>query len=189
MDNNLNEKVVVQRTSTLTTQKRFFRYGVYYAFSWLIDYVVYNLVFQHYGFQAIPWMVLSTFVIDLGTLVIYLHYGIDFFDVNGIRDEAASIAESKPKNIFERKKKWIYGLATKATNSWVTAILLSTMFNPFMIVIIMKQGQVTKNSITKRDWKVFFVTFVTGNLYWAAVIAGLFGVIFYAIESFFGINL
>lgn len=213
MDNNLNDEVVVQRTSTLSTKKRFFRYGVYYAFSLVIDYLIYNLAFQHYGFPAIPWMILSVLVIDLSTLLVYLHKGIDFFDINGLKDDLRLVAASEPKNIFQRIKKRICTMALRISQTdnqhsvqnnkilkwlskfgrsskvWVSAALLSIYFNPFMVTIIMRDGPITKNSLTKKDWKIFWLTFVTGNLYWAAFITGVFGTIFYVLEKLFNFTI
>ncbi len=86
------------------------------------------------------------------------------------------------------KKDWlgiemIKGLKERDPKSWlgrVTArllrmgdpaamVILSVRFDPFITTAYMRHGSHKFNGLSKRDWRIFFISLLIANAYWAFV--------------------
>ena len=49
-------------------------------------------------------------------------------------------------------------------------IALSLKFDPFIAIIYLRKGANNYDGLTKREWKIFLISWVIGNLYWSSVV-------------------
>jgi hypothetical protein len=57
-----------------------------------------------------------------------------------------------------------------AKRNWAAVIVLSIKFDPFVTTAFMREGQFSK--LLPKDWRVFWTSWVIGNVYWTFLCAG-----------------
>jgi hypothetical protein len=137
--------------------------SAYSIFAWFYDYPLYMFVI---GYLGPIWggitMTLLTIPVDLLSLRLYDWSKKDWLALEYLR----SHREYSGAN---RIKKLIKLLLTK-TPKLVQATVLSIKFNAFIITALLREGADNKLQLSRRDWVLFWWSFLVSQLYWVLVI-------------------
>ena len=176
----------------MTDRKIFETFGRWLGFlgigiygNWLKDYafdfVLYPFVIAKYGILwGAPVMTMMSFLVCYATILFYDKTKKDWLGIETLKAIKDFSPKSIPKNIMG-------GLLTKITNgfgeftAWilkksdlVVMTALSIQFDPFITVAYMRHGSHQYNGLSKRDWKIFLISLLIGNIYWTmAVFTGI----------------
>lgn len=147
-------------------------FSSYTIFAWLYDFPLYALVIWHLG----PlWgglaMTALTIPVDLYCLRLYDWSQKDWLAIEFIKSQKGY----RGTNIFRLFARFVL----TRTPIPVQILLLSVKFNAFIITALLREGDHQFNGLSSRDWRIFWFSFLTSQLYWIAVVAtGIEGVQF-----------
>ncbi len=157
--------------------KRFFQWitgiSIYGLFNLLFDVVVYSFVIWQLG---IVWggliMAIPSFLLDWYSVKFYDEFEKDFLAM----EEIKSLRDYEGKNLIKRLTK----LILRRTPLFVQFIFFSLKFNPFITTIMMRKSAFEAKGMSRRDCKIFVISFTIGQIYWIFLIAGgVQGIIFF----------
>lgn len=138
---------------------------IYTTLSWIYDYPIYTLVIWYFGIlKGGLIMALFSIPLDLLTLRFYDWSKEDWFAIEYIK----SMREYSGKNPF---KKFI-GYILRSTSLPVQVIVLSIKFNSFVVTTLLREGAYKYRGFSRRDWCIFWSSFVVTQTYWIFIIGG-----------------
>lgn len=106
-------------------------------------------------------MISLAFLSDIITIFFYDRTKKDWFGIEIAKDIQDSISSKSVAAVL----KW-----TRNSGDLVTAVALSFLIDPLLIMLYMRHGSNQYNWISKRDWKIFLTATVVGNVYWATLV-------------------
>lgn len=130
------------------------------------DFIIYPMVIAYFGLvkgAAIMWVL--SFLLCYGTILFYNWSKTDWLGIEMVK-ETLDVEHS---SLFVR-------LLAKANHygKWAVLIFLSITTDPFICVIYMRRSSHGYHHMNKRDWTVFWLSFIISNLWWTfAVFTGL----------------
>ena len=144
----------------------FFGYTGNFLIVVVFEYVLYPWVIYNLGKEiGVPVMWFLSFLICWFTLIFYDWAKKDWLGIEAIKE----VKEYEGKNIFGR----IFAYAMNK-GEIPALIALSVKFDPFIAVVYLRKGANNYNGLTKREWKIFLISWVVGNVYWSiAVLTGI----------------
>jgi hypothetical protein len=130
------------------------------------DFVLYPGVMGRFGTlrgATIMWVL--SFLVCYVTILFYDWAKQDWLGIETLkelRDEEASWSLRK-----------VLSWATKK-GDWLVLVVVSIWKDPFICTAYMRRGAHQYGGLTKRDWRIFLISLVIGNLWWTtAVFTGL----------------
>lgn len=138
--------------------------STYSLFSWLFDYPVYTFIIWIFGpICGGLIMIALSFLVDF--------YAIRFYDWSKNDWLALEYFKSLRDYNGANKYKKFTGYLLSKTSLWVQIVILSLKFNPFIVTLLLRDGAHQYNGLSRRDWRIFWGSFLITQAYWIAVIA------------------
>jgi hypothetical protein len=135
----------------------------YSVLNWLYDYPLYSLVLWYGG---VVWgglfMALLSIPVDLVTLKFYDWSQQDWFAIEYLK----AMKEYRGRNLLKRGLRGVFC----GTPKWLQVIVLSIKFNAFAVTTLLRKGAYQYQGLTRSDWKVFWCSYLVGQVYWIFVI-------------------
>lgn len=145
--------------------------------TWCFDFLLYPFVIARSG------IIYGGFIMTfLSFIICYL--SILFYD--GTKKDWLGIETIKSVEEFQPKKLpsfFLYRYATQIFNligftlaflmkksDLLLMIVLSIKFDPFITVLHIRHGSHQYNGLSARDWKVFLISLLIGNIYWTLAV-------------------
>jgi hypothetical protein len=166
--------IVANQDLTTRSVSWVFGFGAYSTFAWLYDYPLYGFVIWQLGpiFGGVA-MTLLTIPVDLYSLRLYDWSQRDWLAIEYLKSHERYQGRN-PLRKFCR-----YVLVETPTS--VKVIALSVKFNAFITTALLRKGAFEFNGLTRRDWGIFWLSFVATQVYWIVVVAlgveGLKGIV------------
>lgn len=128
---------------------------IVYGFNW----VLYPFVIWKLGLKiGFPIMIVLSFVLDYGRLLFYDWSKNDWLGIETVKE----LKEYEGSKKTGRFVSWIM-----KQSELVIFVFLSIKFDSFVTTAYMRHGSNKFNGMTSRDRRVFVVSLVVGNIYWA----------------------
>lgn len=138
---------------------------IYSFFNWLFDYPLYAITIWKLGMlEGGLLMAALSIPVDLITFKFYDWSKVDWFAIEYIK----SMKNYQGRNIFKKVVSYIFNY----TPIPIQLITLSIQFNSFIVTALLRKGEYTFHGLTKRDWKIFWSSYLVGQIYWIFVISG-----------------
>lgn len=135
----------------------------YSSVCWVFDYPFYSWVLWHLGpLWGGGVMILLSIPFDLLTYKFYDWSQEDWFAIEHVK----SLKHYTGKNPFNRLIGWIL----RETPVVVQVPVLSLRFNSFVVSAFLREGSYTFQGLSARDWRIFWWSFLIGQVYWIIVI-------------------
>lgn len=122
------------------------------------DFVLYPSVLAYFGLvkgAAIMWLL--SFTLCYGTIMFYTWSKRDWLGIEAAKD----VLDGATSNRLVRMLAW-----ANRKGRFAVLLVLSVMTDPFICTVYMRKEAHDYSKMDKRDWKVFLVSFVIGNLWW-----------------------
>lgn len=140
-----------------------FSHTLYNSFSWLYDYLFCGAVILWLGpIKGGLILTVTTAIVDYYTLKIYTLSSTDLLGIEYIR----SYRTYDGNNFFKRIFKFIL---TK-TPIWLQIIVLTPKSNAFLTTALLREEGHTFANMTKRDWAIFWGSFICSQIYWISIL-------------------
>lgn len=140
-------------------------FSSYWVFAWLFDYPLFGGVVWYFG---AVWggaiMLVLTLLVDVGSIRFYDWSKRDWLALEFIRSHK-TYAGRNPLRRLAR-------LVLTRTPTVVQVMFLSLHFNAFIVTALLRERSSSFNGLTKRDWWIFGLSFLTAQIYWTLVIYG-----------------
>lgn len=138
--------------------------ALYSVFSWIYDFPVYSWVIWKLGplYGGLSMALLSV-PLDLFTLKFYDWSQQDWFAIEYLK----SIKNYEGSNIVKKFLRWVL----TSTPTPVQVFFLSFKFNSFVVTVLLRDGAYSYAPLTRRDWKIFWGSFLVGQAYWIVTIS------------------
>lgn len=134
--------------------------GVMYGFDWgLYPFIIWMMGPLVGGII----MTLLSVIFDLIIIYWYDKSKQDWLGIEAIKGFKEGSGGTKKEKLL----RWIMNRSDK-----LLVVLLSLKLNPFNVVLYMRHGANEYNGMSARDWKIFVVSTIVGNLYWTLVMFG-----------------
>lgn len=150
-----------------------FGHGLYGAFNWVIDNVVYVYVVHTLG-MVVGGAIMTTFslVQCAVTLIVYERMGIDWVGAGFVQ----ALRDKPHPNAIERLVIW-----ASHGHPVIIFLLLCAWQDPFITTAYFRGGRF--HGLSSRDWQLFLLAVLVSNLYWIFV-ADLIGEVVAALWTF-----
>jgi hypothetical protein len=131
------------------------------AMVWAFDFLLYPFVLWRFGllYGCLIMTALSALVCYL-TLLFYDWSKKDWLGIEAIKELKHSEGKGPVTRFLARLMRRGDGLALLA---------LSVYFDPFIAVAYLRSGSYHFNGLTRREWRLFWVSVLIGNLFWSFV--------------------
>lgn len=140
-------------------------FSSYTLFTWLFDYPLYGAAIWHLGAL---WggliMVALSLLVDIGSIRFYDWSKRDWLAVEFIRSHTIYLGN----NPLRRFVKFVLTKTPKV----LQVMLLSLRFNAFIVTTLLRDSSSSFNGLSRADWGIFALSFLTGHVYWIMVIYG-----------------
>ncbi len=143
---------------------------IIWSIGWFFNNVILNYGWDYFLYPFVIWklgiVVGGTIMMVVSTLACYfllLFYDWSKKDWLGI-ETIKGFREEVGRSRIRRLINWVLNKGDAAA-----LILLSVQFDPFITTAYMRHGSHQYNGLSKRDWKIFFLSAVVANLYWLGV--------------------
>lgn len=139
-------------------------FSSYTVFAWLYDFPLYAFVMWHLG-PVLGGLVMTllTIPVDLYCFRLYDWSEQDWLAIEYIKKQK----NYEGNNFLRRFVKFVL----TRTPIPFQILILSGKFNAFIITALLREGAYQFNGLTRRDWKIFWFSFLTTQLYWIVVVA------------------
>ena len=126
--------------------------------SYVFDYFLYPLVIWKFGILkgGAVMMVLSG-LICYAIILFYDWTKKDWLGIETIKE----IKDSKGESWVGRFFRWIV-----RRSDGILLVFLSIKFDPLITMLYMRNGAYQYNGLNRRDWTIFIISIVIGNVYW-----------------------
>ncbi|MEK7461711.1 MAG: hypothetical protein AAB586_01430 [Patescibacteria group bacterium] len=112
---------------------------------------------------AVMWLL--SLLVCYFTILFYDWCKVDWLGIETIKE----VRDAEETGIFHGILKWIL-----SKGDMVVVLAISVYWDPFVCVVYLRQGAHQYNGMTRKDWKVFLISFVISNAWWTtAVFSGL----------------
>jgi hypothetical protein len=140
-------------------------FSSYWVFAWLFDYPLFGAVVWQFGpiWGGLIMLVL-TLLVDIGSIRFYDWSKRDWLAVEFIRSHKGYAG----RNPVRRLVKFVLTKTPKV----LQVMLLSLRFNAFIVTTLLRDPASSFNGLSRSDWGIFALSFVTAQLYWTLVIYG-----------------
>lgn len=139
-------------------------FSFYSLFSWLYDYPFCTFVIWKFGYlKGTVIFTLLSIVVDIISIKLYDWSETDWLAIEYLKSVKSYSGENKLKKLI----KYIF----TSTPVWVQVVVLSPKFNAFIITALLREGSYQFNGLSKRDWCIFWGSFLTTQLYWLIIIS------------------
>ncbi len=147
------------------------------AITWAFDFILYPFVIVKYGLLiGAPIMTVFSFLICYTIILFYDFTKKDWLGIETLKGLEEFAPKAVPKNLFGRLLVTVFNFVGEWT-AWfmrksdiLLMIILSIRFDPFITVVHIRHGAHQYNGLSKRDWKVFIISLIIGNTYWALAV-------------------
>jgi hypothetical protein len=129
-----------------------------YAF----DFVLYPFVIWKLGlWRGGAVMAAASLVVCLLTLWFYDWSKRDWLGIEAVK----LLRDGEGRTRFRRVLAWAL-----ARGDWIAFVALSVKFDPFITTVYLRRG--ASHGMTRRDWRVFLLSWLIGNAAWTFVCFG-----------------
>lgn len=143
----------------------------YYAFVWAYDYFFFAYILWQFGlFWGAIIIIIVSFLLDFFTMKFYDSMKKDWLAIETIKQ-----AGLDKKDWFGKTVNWLLN----KKGIFLVFVALSMKCNPFIVTAYMRKGANQYNGMTKRDWFIFVLSSIFGNLYWIFIMYGGLSIIKY----------
>jgi hypothetical protein len=137
---------------------------VYSVICWIFDFPIYTLAIWYGGpLLGGLFMACASIVLDLGTLKAYDSTQEDWLAIEYIK----SIKTYRGTGRTKRALAWVLN----TTPLPLQIVLLSLKFGPFIVAVFSRPGAYRFDPFSRRDWGVFWASYLIGQIYWILVIS------------------
>jgi roadblock/LC7 domain-containing protein len=159
----LEDKSLVQKGSPTRLSRVLAGTAVYSLLNWIYDYPLYALVILYAGiFWGGLFMVILSIPIELLILKFYNWSCEDWLAIEYLK----SIKDYQGSSLYKKALKFVL-LKTPIP---LQVAVLSTKFNAFMVTILLRENAYQYNKFSKKEWAIFWTSFLGGQVYWTLVI-------------------
>jgi hypothetical protein len=133
---------------------------------WLFLWVLYPYVIWELGliFGFAVMLVLS-FLVCYGTILFYDWSKTDWLGIETMKE----LKEYRGSSKFAKVISWVMKQSDP-----IVLVFLSIKFDPFITTVYMRKGSNKYDGMGRRDWKIFMISLVIGDICWSiAVFTGL----------------
>jgi hypothetical protein len=135
---------------------------VNWAMTWGFNFLLYPFLVYIYGiFLGGLIMMILSFFLCYGTILFYDWTKRDWIGIETIK----GIKELNPKNKAGKFFSWVVKKGDPAI-----LLFLSIKFDPFITVAYMRHGAHKYNGLSKRDWTIFLISLILGDIYWVLTV-------------------
>lgn len=153
--------------SRLSWKQRIGQWGVGYTANFLMTKVfnlgVYPLVLWYFGLwwgAVIMWPLSSA--VCYSTILFYDWCKVDWLGIETLKE----VREAETgKGFFYGLLRWVL-----RRGDVLTLVVLSINWDPFICVVQMRQGAYQYNGMTRRDWRIFWISSVVSDVWWISVV-------------------
>jgi len=139
-------------------------FSAYSFFAFLFDYPLFGAVIWYFGaIKGSLVMLTLTLAVDLCSIRLYDWAKKDWLALEFIRSHRIYSGQ----NIIRRAVRWIL----TRTPLVVQVVFLSLKFNAFIVTALLREQRSSFNGLSRRDWGIFALSFLTAQLYWSICIA------------------
>lgn len=137
---------------------------LYNAFNRVYDYVVYPAVLVAWG-VVLGGLIMgvTSFVLDLGTLLVYRKSQVDVFGLEALK----ALRDAPPRSLTERLAR-----GALQRSRWIVFVVLSLVSNPFVVTACLGDRSGASTRLRSRDWAVFAGSFLLGHAAWILAVTG-----------------
>ena len=131
------------------------------AIVWAFDFLLYPFVMWRFGLLhgCVIMMLLSALMCYL-TLLFYDWSKKDWLGIETLKD----LRETESQNRFGQ----LLGSLMRRSD-WLALLVLSIKFDAFIAVAYLQHGSYRFNGLSRREWRLFWVSVLISNLYWSFV--------------------
>ncbi len=130
------------------------------------DFILYPFVIGYFGLlrgAVIMWIL--SFLASYGTILFYTWSKKDWLGIELVKETL----HTEHSSVFIRALAYVHKYG-----KWAVLIFLSITTDPFICVVYMRRGAHAYHKMTRRDWWVFWWSYVVSNAWWTtAVFSGL----------------
>ena len=132
-----------------------------HAIDYAFNYGIYPFVMWQLGalYGAVT-MTFASLVVCFACLMFYQWTKQDWLGIETLKD----IPDVDSPNKWRRL---LAGLLVRG--DWITLLALSIWFDPFITVIVMRHGAFQFNGLSRRDWRIFFISLLIGNAWQSTI--------------------
>lgn len=105
-------------------------------------------------------MTFASLVVCYASLLFYQWTKQDWLGIETLKDIPDISSPNKWRRLLARLLE---------RGDWITLLALSIWFDPFITVIFMRHGAFQFNGLSRRDWRIFFISLLIGNA-WQSII-------------------
>lgn len=139
--------------------------AIYASLCWIFDYPLYGWMLWTLGpILGGSVMILLSIPFDLLTYKFYDWSREDWFAIEHVK----SLKHYTGRNPINRMIGWIL----RETPVFVQVPILSLKFNSFVVSAFMRDGAYAFQGLSPRDWRIFWWSFIVGQVYWIIVLSG-----------------
>lgn len=140
--------------------------------NWFFDVVLYTVAVAQFGFWGgLAIMLPLSVIINLVLIRLYDKTGKDWLGFEALKEGRENAISSTPT--------WLQRIIKSSDIIATTAILF---YDPLLATIYLRKIEQAHKGMSRRDWKIFWLSTVLANIGWTAIVFGGISAIKYVIS-------
>ncbi len=130
--------------------------------NWFFDVILYTASVALFGFWGgLAVMLPLSVVLNIGLIKLYDKTGKDWLGFEALKEGKESAVADAPE--------WLRSIINSSDLLATIAILF---YDPLLATIYLRKREQAHKGISRRDWKIFWLSTVLANIGWTAVVFG-----------------
>ena len=151
----MNVKSILTRIGTIGAG-----HTMLWVFNNFFDFIVYGAVIAHFGLvHGFMIMAPVSVLLNLFLIKVYDLTGKDWLGAESVKEGKEALVKDKPV--------WLRRLIF---SSDIAALILISIYDPFIAVIYLRKQEQAYKGLSKRDWVIFFISTIIANGAWSVTI-------------------